>query len=186
MDQATEDRIKYEIEDEARKLFPGLVRRVEWLRYGDTPVIEPGEMLPRFVVRPAPSGWRLGRPGPRDVFRAFQKAHGRALKRFRHELAQRWPEIRHIGVVFEDDGGHHRGGMIQALDDEGGPADSDSAPPTLAVPVVVRLNATELETVDTLIIAGIANSRSEAIRWALGRIRELPAYEQLRERTPPD
>jgi Arc/MetJ-type ribon-helix-helix transcriptional regulator len=35
--------------------------------------------------------------------------------------------------------------------------------------------------VDTLITAGIANSRAEAIRWALTRISERPAYTQLRE-----
>ena len=49
-------------------------------------------------------------------------------------------------------------------------------------PVMVRLTATELETVDTLITAGIASSRAEAIRWALTRIRERPAYERLRRR----
>jgi Arc/MetJ-type ribon-helix-helix transcriptional regulator len=49
-------------------------------------------------------------------------------------------------------------------------------------PVMVRLTAAELETVDTLIAAGIASSRAEAIRWALTRIRERPAYERLRRR----
>jgi hypothetical protein len=39
------------------------------------------------------------------------------------------------------------------------------------------------EIVDTLIAAGIANNRAEAIRWALTRVRERPAYEQLREHT---
>ena len=39
-----------------------------------------------------------------------------------------------------------------------------------------------LETLDTLIMAGIAATRSEAIRWAMDRFRELPAYERLRER----
>ena len=36
---------------------------------------------------------------------------------------------------------------------------------------------------DTLITAGIASSRAEAIRWALTRIGERPAYAQLREHT---
>jgi len=40
-----------------------------------------------------------------------------------------------------------------------------------------------LDIVDTLIAAGIAGNRAEAIRWALTRIRERPAYEQLREHT---
>ena len=38
------------------------------------------------------------------------------------------------------------------------------------------------ETLDTLIMAGIAETRADAIRWALARIRERPAYERLRER----
>jgi Arc/MetJ-type ribon-helix-helix transcriptional regulator len=49
-------------------------------------------------------------------------------------------------------------------------------------PVMIRLTAAELETVDTLIAAGIASSRAEAVRWALARIRERPAYERLRSR----
>ncbi len=41
-----------------------------------------------------------------------------------------------------------------------------------------RLGPVGLETLDTLIMAGIAATRAEAIRWALDRIRERPAYEQ--------
>jgi hypothetical protein len=50
-------------------------------------------------------------------------------------------------------------------------------------PVMVRLTATELGIVNTLITAGIANSRAEAIRWALTRIRGQPAYERLQRYT---
>jgi Arc/MetJ-type ribon-helix-helix transcriptional regulator len=50
-------------------------------------------------------------------------------------------------------------------------------------PVMARLGADDLETLDTLISAGIATSRAEAVRWALARLRERPAYEQLRART---
>jgi hypothetical protein len=46
-------------------------------------------------------------------------------------------------------------------------------------PVMVRLTATELGIVNTPITAGIANSRADAIRCALARIREHPAYERL-------
>ena len=49
-------------------------------------------------------------------------------------------------------------------------------------PVMTRLGAADLATVDTLITAGIANSRAEVLRWAVGRIRERPAYAQLQER----
>jgi hypothetical protein len=38
-----------------------------------------------------------------------------------------------------------------------------------------------LETVDTLIMAGVADTRGEAIRRALDHIRQLPAYERLRD-----
>jgi Arc/MetJ-type ribon-helix-helix transcriptional regulator len=40
-----------------------------------------------------------------------------------------------------------------------------------------------VKIVDTLISAGIAPNRAEAIRWSLARISERPAYAQLRERT---
>lgn len=49
-------------------------------------------------------------------------------------------------------------------------------------PVMVRLTVTELETVDTLMTAGIATSRAGVIRWALACIRAWPAYEQLASR----
>jgi Arc/MetJ-type ribon-helix-helix transcriptional regulator len=49
-------------------------------------------------------------------------------------------------------------------------------------PVMARLGPVDLETLDALITAGIAANRAEAVRWALARIRERPAYEQLRER----
>ncbi len=49
-------------------------------------------------------------------------------------------------------------------------------------PVMARLGRVDLETLDALITAGIASSRAEAMRWALARIRERPAYAQLRER----
>jgi anthranilate phosphoribosyltransferase len=47
--------------------------------------------------------------------------------------------------------------------------------------VLAALGPAGLETVDTLIVAGIAATRAEAIRWALDSIRERPAYQQLRE-----
>ncbi len=115
----------------------------------------------------------------------FQKEHGPALKKFRHQLSQRWPEIRHIGVMFEDDNGHIRGGVLQALDEEpkAGPDDGHIPVSDDFTPVMVRLRAAELDIVDTLIRAGIAANRAEAVRWALTRISERPAYAELRERT---
>jgi hypothetical protein len=48
--------------------------------------------------------------------------------------------------------------------------------------VMTRLGPDDLATVDTLITAGIANSRAEVLRWAVARIREHPAYAQIQDR----
>ena len=45
-----------------------------------------------------------------------------------------------------------------------------------------RLGPANLEALDTLIMAGIAGNRADAIRLVLARFREQPEYEQLRER----
>ena len=154
--------LQREVEAEARRLLPDAVRRVEWLRHGDAPVIEPGELVPQFVLVEPPG---MHGADVRGMIKTLQRAHAPALKRFRLELAQRWPEIRHLGVTFEDDRGRRGGGMIQALDDEHGPE-------FRGVPVTVRLEPAELETVDRLITTGVAASRAEALRWALGHWRD--------------
>jgi hypothetical protein len=53
----------------------------------------------------------------------------------------------------------------------------------LRAPTQSKPHTQELEVVDTLISAGIAANRAEAVRWALARIGERPAYAQLREHT---
>ena len=45
-----------------------------------------------------------------------------------------------------------------------------------------RTRPADLATVDALIMAGVATSRAEVLRWAVGRIRENPAYTELQER----
>ena len=50
-------------------------------------------------------------------------------------------------------------------------------------PVMARLGPVDLQTLDTLITAGIAGNRADAVRWALARIRERPAYAQLRAKS---
>ncbi len=47
---------------------------------------------------------------------------------------------------------------------------------------MTRLGSEDLATVDTLINAGIGGSRAEVLRWALGRVRDNPAYSQLQAR----
>ena len=48
--------------------------------------------------------------------------------------------------------------------------------------MTARLGPVDLETLDALITAGIAANRAQAVRWALARIRERPAYAQPCER----
>ena len=58
----------------------------------------------------------------------------------------------------------------------GGPA-----PGRNLTPVMARLDPTDVEVLDVLITAGIVSNRADGVRWALNRIRERPAYAQLRE-----
>jgi len=61
-----------------------------------------------------------------------------------------------------------------------GPLDR-TAPGRNLTPVMARLDPRDLEVLDALITAGIVPNRAEGVRWALTRIRERPAYTQLRE-----
>ena len=179
MDQADRDHIQHEIEIAANELFPGWIRRVELLQHDDAPMIEPGQLMARLVFAD-PVRSHEGRPDPRKVAkhaRTFKMAVAPGLNQFRDDLLERWPEIQYIEVVQEDDSGHRTGGNIRFAEDGREAADGEFTH------VMVRLKTAELDIVDTLIAAGIANNRAEAIRWALTRIPERPAYEQLRKHT---
>ena len=94
------------------------------------------------------------------------------------------PEARRILVIREDPGGQdHRRFIMRLNPDDPGAAGERRAGRDELTPVMARLGPADLETVDTLITAGIAANRADAVRWALARIRERPAYAQLRERT---
>jgi hypothetical protein len=180
MDQAEMDRIQHELETEANDLFPGWIRRVELLEHDDTPMIEPGQLMPRLVFKDPAGRLQDPHPDPRKVAKAsrtFKMAIGPGLSQFRGNLQGRWPEIRYIEVIREDDSGQRTGGNVRLVEDGSEAADGEFTH------VMVRLKTPELDIVDTLIAAGIANNRAEAIRWALTRIRERPAYEQLRQHT---
>ena len=200
MSQEARDRLQHEIEDEANRLFPGAVRRVTLVQPGELGEMdeqdhrllgraefEPGELVPQIVFTEPP-----GTVGPvrahqlLQMFRIADKpgtkqfnADGPAIKKFRHVLAERLPEVRHLWIKFENASGQSRGGrgVILLITDDGRSAANDSTA------VMVRLKSAELETVDALITAGIASNRADAIRWALTRIRERPAFERLRAHT---
>jgi hypothetical protein len=180
MDQAEKDHLQHELQIAANELFPRWIRRVEVLQHDDAPMIEPGQLMPRLVFTDPAGRLQDPHPDPRKAAKAartFKMAVGPGLSQFRGTLLQRWPGIRYIEVMTEDDTGHKTGGNVRFVEDGREAADGEYTH------VMVRLKTAELDIVDTLIAAGIANNRAEAIRWALTRIRERPAYEQLREHT---
>ena len=179
MDQAARERIQHEMEDEANQRFPGAAAQIRLLEHGDDPVVEPGEILIRISLAPP------GDPdGPEPDPHPFEQAQGPELSQFRRELLERVPEARRILVVREDPSGRdHRRFIMRLSPDEPGAAGERRPGRDDLTPVMARLGPADLETVDTLITAGIAANRADAVRWALARIRERPAYAQLRERT---
>ncbi|MGH3168159.1 MAG: hypothetical protein ACRDN0_20030 [Trebonia sp.] len=177
MDQAEKDHIQHELEVAAKELLPGWIRRVELLGHDDAPMIEPGQLMPRLVITDPAGRLQDPNPDPRKAAKAartFKGAIAPGLNQFRGHLLQRWPEIRYVDVMVEDNSGRRTGGNVRFVEDGREAADSEFTN------VMVRLKAAELDIVDTLIAAGIASNRAEAIRWALTRISERPAYEQLR------
>ena len=177
MDQAERDHIQHELETAANDLFPRWIRRVELLQHGDAPMLEPGQLMPRLVFAD-PVRSHTEHPDPRKVAkhaRTFKLAVAPGLNQFRDLAVEQWPEIRYIEVMTEDDSGHRTGGNVRSVEDGREAAVGEFTQ------VMVRLRTAELDIVDTLVAAGIANNRAEAIRWALIRIRERPAYEQLQE-----
>ncbi len=176
MDQAAIEHLEGQLGDEVTRRFPGsAVQRVKVLQHGDEPMIEPGELLVRFVLEAGD-----GQKPQEQAIHAFEEAHDEAFKQFRKDLAAELPSGRRLEVLTSSDSGHgyrmvlggRRLDSLAARAAEGGEL----------TPVMARLGRVDLETLDALITAGIASSRAEAVRWALARIRERPAYAQLRER----
>jgi hypothetical protein len=177
-DRAVFDSIEREIEDEVHKRFPGdAVRRVVLLHYGDDPEIEPGELFVRVLLR-------ADRPEDYEqIMLAFERDHRAAIEEFLLELVARLREIRLVEFTFPDnpvtgesDGPSNRMEFGQRL------VDLQAWELGEATHVPAHLGPAGLETVDTLIMAGIADDRADAIRLVLPRFREQPEYEQLRER----
>ena len=178
MDRDVLDVIEREIDQEVRARFPGsAVRQAVLLQYGDDPEIEPGDLWVRVL---------LDADGPEDnwepALTAFEQANETAIEQFRGYLAAKLREISLVEYTFSNnpvtcDGHGPRAGMpvAQRLSDISEWEHGE------ATPVVALLGPAGLETVDTVIMAGIAATRAEAIRWALDRIRERPAYQRSRE-----
>lgn len=176
MDPAAIEHLQQKIQDEVAKRFPGApVQRTELLQYGDDPVIEPGELMVRVTIE-APAG----REGQEQALQNFEKAHSPAIREFRRELNARLPEVGRLEIRVS--GGDEHGPQMVLRSRPRGSLEDPALAGGELTPVMARLGPADLETLDALITAGIAGSRAEAVRWALARIRDRPAYAQLQER----
>ena len=168
-----------EIEREVRSAIPtGTIARVQVLEYGDDPSVEPSETAVRVFLD------RAGRPedngGDEAIVQGFEQENRAAIRKLRDVLPAfvRWMEFRPdapAGVPKPP------GPILKIRVRRGRGAASDADAEELTA-VMTRLGPVDLATVDTLINAGFANSRAEVLRWALGRVREHPAYVQLQAR----
>lgn len=174
----TQDPVEALLDEQIKERFPdGSIDRTELLRYGDDPRIEPGKLLVRVHVKVAAES-------SADPMDDWEHAHQGATRQLHDELIQKVPEVTALEFMMETPGGRYqtaRIGMItgDSLSDMEERARTGGGALT---PVMARLAPVDLETLDTLITAGIATTRAEAVRWALARIRERPAYQRLRER----
>lgn len=168
------DVIEREIADEVKIRFPGdAVERVRLLQYGDHPMIEPGDVWVRVLLAGDPEDYEA-------ILRAFQDVHEQAIEPFLSYLRDTLWEIRIVEFMCGEDpigreghGPRFSRGLGQRL------ADIAEWEHGAVTPVVAELGPAGLDTLDTLIRAGFAATRPQAIRWALDRIRERPAYQRL-------
>jgi hypothetical protein len=174
MEEAEFERMRQQFDEKIRERFSGApIEQVEVLKYGDDPEIEPGQYIVQVVV--AASG------DPEERMRAFEAFHEANRERF-HELRRDLDKLPLPVILQFVAAGEPADGKRRVLRLGGRPKGAEG-PGLSLTPVMARVAAEDLETLDTLIAAGIATSRAEAVRWALARIRERPAYEQLRART---
>ncbi len=175
-------------EHEVRTRLAGApIASVELQQYGDAPEIEPGLLLGKIFIALPEDAHPDDMAARRQAFSAFMKEYRPALSGLRKALG-----ATAIGGGLHDlnfpnsTPASDRGPVthmtlqesrVQALGLDLAAADQ----PLTAV--MTRLGPEDLETLDTLISVGIASSRAEAVRWALARIRERPAYEQIRVRS---
>ena len=169
-------RLTEQFDQLVRERFPGApVQRVAILQYGDDPEVEPGQLLARIYIEAGDD-----KQSREQAMEEFHQAHRTAMHELRRDL-DRLPGVGLLEIIAgngeaecEDRGPRMRlgGGEPRLFATGEGPL----------VPVMARLGPADLETVDVLITAGIAANRADAVRWALARIRERPAYAQLQQR----
>jgi hypothetical protein len=170
------------VEAQFRSVFPeGTFTQVDVLGYGDDPDVEPGETAIRAFVD------RAGRPAEtweddEEVMQAFEEAHRQVIT-WLHRDGQ-IPSIAWIQLIPDTAERRAPGAVLWGFPSISLGLRSDVADDAPGFASVrTNLGPAELATVDALITAGIASSRADVMRWAIGRIRENPAYAQIQEKT---
>jgi hypothetical protein len=175
VEQATFERARQRFEAQVRARLGGaLIDSVELQQYGDAPEIEPGELLAKIFIA-LPEG-----ADPTDM-----SVRLAAFSQFNHAYREQLGSLRKAlgGVISFGSGLHDVNFPNTALASPRGPLvhmklRADRAQGLLGADggqsvtaVMARLGREDLETLDTLIAAGIAGSRAEAVRWAVARVR---------------
>jgi len=170
VDQEEKEGLEREAEEELNREFgAGTVQQVQVLQYGDEPVIEPGQLMIRVILTPTGDD-------PEETLHSFELAHRPAIEDLRKKVARKLP-ISRVEFTLPPQPGP-RGNPVISLSVS--PPDR-GIPGRNLTPVMARLDPGNLEVLDALITAGIVSNRADGVRWALTRIRERPAYAQLRE-----
>jgi hypothetical protein len=178
MEQEEQERVRDKVEQAVRRRLEGApIERVEVLRYGDAPEIERGEVFVRVIIS-APENATDKKERERAL-ESFHDGYREAIRELGDGLQRNaMSATLEFQVAGQPDDADEPHGPVIKLKRGMGPGLLAGADPSLT-PVMARLGREELETLDTLIAVGIAGSRSEAVRWALTRIRERPAYAQI-------
>ncbi len=175
MDQEALEHVRQLIDENIRGRFPaGTIEQVRLLQYGDDPVVEPGQLVIRVVVAAGSDEKEHER-----VARKFEGAFRKQLDELREEMRDKLPEVSRFEIRIGDESSGPRFFMARP----GRSLEARALAGADLTPVMARLGPVDLETLDTLITAGIAGNRADAVRWALARIRERPAYAQLRAKS---
>ncbi len=176
MEKEALERVQQMLDENVKARFPdGVIEEVRLLQYGDDPVVEPGQIAVRVIAAAGADEEDRHR-----VARKFEGAVRQQLEQLREDMGDTLPQASRIEIQIGNDLNGPRFFMGRP-----GPSSTEKGPLIGAdlTPVMARLGPVDLETLDTLISAGIAGSRADAVRWALARIRERPAYAQLRAKS---
>jgi hypothetical protein len=177
VDKALSDSVAAQL----RAAFPeGAFTQVDVLGYGDDPDVEPGETAIRAFVD------RAGHPAgtfqdDEEVIRAFEEANQEAITWLHRD--GRLPSIAWIQLIPDAPGRRAPGAVLWGFPSMSFGLRPDATTEARGFASVhTRLGPPDLVTVDAVIAAGFASSRAEVMRWAIGRIREDPAYAQIQQK----